>query len=78
MLNSSQVYRVSWTDADRGVTVYDTLSEKVAREIQKSNFLTFCLTFGQRSKVARNARVISYLQRGCITNPIHPKLETLL
>jgi len=33
MLNSSQVYRVSWTDADRGVTVYDTLSEKVAREI---------------------------------------------
>ena len=33
MINSSQVYRVSWTDADRGVTVYDTLSEKVAREI---------------------------------------------
>ena len=33
MLNSSQVYRVSWTDAKYGVTVYDTLSEKVAREI---------------------------------------------
>lgn len=33
MLNSSQVYRVSWNDATHGVTVYDTLCEKVAREI---------------------------------------------
>ena len=33
MLNSSSVYRVSWTDAKYGCTVYDTLSEKVAREI---------------------------------------------
>ena len=32
-MNSSQVYRVSWNDANHGVTVYDTLSEKVAREI---------------------------------------------
>ena len=32
-MNSSQVYRVSWTDTTHGVTVYDTLSEKVAREI---------------------------------------------
>lgn len=32
-MNSSQVIRVSWTDATHGVTVYDTLCEKVAREI---------------------------------------------
>ena len=32
-MNSSQVYRVSWNDAKYGVTVYDTLSETVAREI---------------------------------------------
>ena len=32
-MNSSQVYRVSWTDAKHGVTVYDTLSESVARGI---------------------------------------------
>ena len=32
-MNSSQVIRVSWTDVTHGVTVYDTLCEKVAREI---------------------------------------------
>ena len=32
-MNSNQVYRVSWTDAERGVTVYDTMSESVARGI---------------------------------------------
>ena len=32
-MNSSKVYRVSWNDANHGVTVYDTLSEIVAREI---------------------------------------------
>ena len=32
-MNSNQVYRVSWVDAKHGVSVYDTLSESVAREI---------------------------------------------
>ena len=32
-MNSNQVYRVSWTDAKHGVTVYDTLSESVARGV---------------------------------------------
>ena len=32
-MNSNQVYRVSWTCAEHGVSVYNTASETVARGI---------------------------------------------
>ena len=45
-----QVYRVSWTDAKHGCTVYDTASEKVARQVH-SDLMVSQLTNGDISDV---------------------------